>query len=136
MILVPLLHFPTHCLKGRKDVRVLTLNIFLRPPLVKNNSSDHKEIRLNEFEKVLAKNEFDIIALQEIFALGNSRQRRLINMAAKHGFYYYTRSSPPPMFSAKFIDGGLLILSKFPIVETDAHIYSAGNIVSFLILFQ
>lgn len=70
---------------------------------------------------------YDIIALQEIFALGNSRQRKMINMAARHGFYYHTRSCPPPLFSPKFIDGGLLILSKYPIVETDAHIYSAGK---------
>jgi len=112
-------------LQGPKKVRVLTLNIFLRPPLVRNNSSDHKEIRLSEFEQFLP--DYDIIALQEIFTLGNSRQRRLINTAARHGFYFYTRSRPPPLFSTKFIDGGLLILSRYPIVETDARIYRAGN---------
>lgn len=32
-----------------KDIRVLTYNLFLRPPLVKTNESDYKELRLGHF---------------------------------------------------------------------------------------
>eukprot|EP01130_Rhizamoeba_saxonica_P015562 TRINITY_DN7022_c0_g1_i1.p1 TRINITY_DN7022_c0_g1~~TRINITY_DN7022_c0_g1_i1.p1 ORF type:complete len:393 (-),score=64.43 TRINITY_DN7022_c0_g1_i1:76-1254(-) len=109
----------------KNDVRVLSYNIFMRPPLAKNNESDYKEIRLLEFYKVIS--DFDVIALQEIFTLGNSRPARLIKKAKTLGFNYYVQSTPPPLWSIKFVDAGLLILSKYPIVESDAHIYNAGN---------
>ena len=43
----------------RKAVKLLTYNLFMRPPLVKNNESDHKDARLREFAKKLE--DFDII---------------------------------------------------------------------------
>ena len=71
--------------------------------------------------------DYDIIALQEIFALGNTRQNQIINYAKEIGFHFHTRSFRPPLFSKKFIDAGLVILSKYPIVERDAMIYNFGN---------
>jgi len=93
-----------------------------------NNKNDYKNERLEEFLKVM--NKFEIIALQEIFSLGNWRQQSLISMAKLPefgGFLYHAVSRRSSLFSRKFIDGGLLILSKFPIVEVDYHIYSAGH---------
>jgi len=108
------------------DVNVLSLNIFLRPPFVHTNQDDYKNERLTEFIKVAGR--YDIIALQEIFSFFNLRQRRMIREAKRIGFHYHAVSSYSLPFSLKipFFDAGNLILSKFPIIEVDAHIYSAG----------
>jgi hypothetical protein len=50
---------------------VLTYNLYLRPPLVNSNGNDYKNERLAEFIKLIPK--YDVICLQEVFALGNSR---------------------------------------------------------------
>lgn len=121
-------------------VKCLSYNMFMRPPFIKNNKSDHKEVRLAGFIDVLKKSDIDVFALQEIFDLANGRQRRLLQAAKELGYRYYTSSVTPKWYWAdlffpvtrssrrpKLIDAGLLIISRFPIVETDAHIFSEGN---------
>jgi len=107
------------------DVNVLSYNIFLRPPFIKNNADDFKNERLMEFINHIHK--YDIISLQEMFCLGNYRQRVLLAAAREKGFKYYAESVNASWSSAKFIDAGLLILSKYPILETDGYIYRSGN---------
>ncbi len=99
----------------RKNIKLLTYNIFLRPPPVKNNESDWKDERVIEFSKVL--NEFDIILLQEMFAGFNNRKQQIIKYANLNGIFYFTDSPSPSFFSKTIVDGGLLILSRFPIIE-------------------
>lgn len=118
--------FPISGTNQTHKVRVLTFNMFMRPPLIKNNKDDFKNERLAEFYNVI--DQFDILCLQEIFSLGNSRQRQLIRHCEKQGFQYHVRSYNAPLNLAhKFIDGGVLILSRFPIVEHDCLVYSRGN---------
>jgi len=50
----------------------------------------------------------------------------LINEAKKKGFHYYSRNPSPKFFSAQFVDGGLLVLSKFPIVAEEFIVYDQG----------
>lgn len=107
-------------------VKILTYNIFLRPPLVKNNADDFKNERLAEFLKTQI-DRFDIICLQEMFSLANFRQKLLLKIAAEKGFPYHTKSVKSTWLSGKFIDAGLVILSRYPILATDAMIYRAGN---------
>ena len=99
----------------RKSVKLLTYNIFLRPPPVKNNESDWKNARVVEFSKVI--NDFDIILLQEMFGGFNSRKQEIIKFANLSGLFYFTDSPSPSFFSKTIVDGGLLILSRFPIIE-------------------
>jgi hypothetical protein len=95
---------------------------------------------MREFMKRMK--DYDVIALQEIFALGNWRQKQLIDYAQSIGFHFHVRSvrfailqmsqtdiyvCRPPFMSKKFIDAGLLILSKYPIVERDGIVYDFGN---------
>jgi len=96
---------------GRKHINIVSYNIFLRPPLVKNNESDHKDNRLKEFIKLLP--EFDIICLQEMFGFLNKRKHKLIRCAAKSGFLYYADSTSPSFFTSFVVDGGLLVLSRY-----------------------
>jgi len=108
----------------RKHINLLALNIFLRPPLIKNNESDHKDARLNEFIKLLP--EFDIICLEEMFSFLNPRKHKLIREADRAGFHHYADSTSPSFFTTFLVDGGLLVLSRFPIVASEFKPYPYG----------
>ena len=113
--------------EGATRLRVLTYNLYLRPPLINSNGNDWKDERLDLFiARVLP--QYDVIALQEVFALGSSRQRRLVHAARQLGFGWVVSSVAPPFLtSLKFIDAGLLILSRYPITEAAGHIYQTGH---------
>lgn len=103
----------------RDTIRVLTYNIFLRPPPVKNNENDWKDERLADFSKIM--NNFDVICLQEMFGTLTSRREQLIRYAHSSGFFFSVDVPAPTFFSKTIIDGGLLILSRFPIIESEFH---------------
>ena len=106
------------------QIKLLTLNLFMRPPLIKTNSSDFKEARLQEFIKCLP--DYDIMCLQEVFTTFNTRKQRLISYAMKAGFQYHAQSEEPSLFSSFVTDGGLLILSRFPILEVEFRPFDYG----------
>ena len=108
----------------RKHIRLLTQNMFMRPPPVKTNATDFKDARLDEFVKQF--DNFDIICFQEVFTTLNTRKQRLISYAQKAGLIYHSVSDPPGLFSGYATDGGLLIVSRFPIVESDFDPYPYG----------
>ncbi|KAL4445035.1 hypothetical protein ABPG74_018763 [Tetrahymena malaccensis] len=100
-----------------EEVKILTYNLFMRPPFVKNNEDDYK----NERCKLIIKNEiskFDIICFQELFRLFSNRRHKMVYSAIKKGFLYHVSSPQPSFFRSYFVDAGLTILSKFPIVES------------------
>eukprot|EP01017_Pseudomicrothorax_dubius_P042759 TRINITY_DN7022_c0_g1_i12.p1 TRINITY_DN7022_c0_g1~~TRINITY_DN7022_c0_g1_i12.p1 ORF type:complete len:373 (-),score=59.71 TRINITY_DN7022_c0_g1_i12:504-1622(-) len=69
---------------------------------------------------------YQIICLQEMFGFLSYRKSKLINKAIKKGFVYVA-STPDPSFFDKFlIDAGLLVLSKYPIVEQEFKPYTFG----------
>jgi len=105
-------------------VFILTYNLFIRPPGIKSNSDDYKDERIEEFIAVM--NQFDIIGIQEIFSRWSWRQNYIIERAYEKGFYYHAASVPHPVFSTFLLDGGLLLLSKYPIVENDGIIFPQG----------
>lgn len=108
----------------RKTIKLLTLNIFLRPPPVKNNEDDWKDERLEEFCKII--HDFDIICLQEMFGSFNSRKQKLFRAATKSGFFFFIDTISPSFVSKYMVDGGLVILSRFPIVAYSFTPYRYG----------
>ena len=108
-------------LSYRNSVRLLSYNFFLRPPPVNNNGSDYKNERLKDFIEFLP--EFDIICFQEIFTTLTDRKHQMIREAAKSGFKYHVSSKPPSFLSEYITDAGLLILSRYEIVECDYYDY-------------
>ena len=98
-------------------IKILTYNFFLRPPPVKTNESDYKNERLNDFLLFLPN--FDIICFQEVFGAFSDRKHRIIKEAKKNGYNYFLISKNPSFFSKYICDGGLLLLSKYPIIEND-----------------
>ncbi|CAI2370288.1 unnamed protein product [Moneuplotes crassus] len=106
----------------REEVRILTLNLFMRPPGVKNNDDDFKEERFEEYLKLL--DNYDIICNQELFTGLNSRKERFISHAKKLGFIDHVVSTKPKLFEHFVIDSGLCIVSRFPIIKTAEMTYS------------
>lgn len=102
-----------------KPIRVLTINMYMRPPLVSDNpGGDYKNERLDAFFEHYLDN-FDIICFQEVFTLGNTRKERLIRKAEDAGLLYHAVSDPPSFFQSNIIDGGLLTISRYPITDVD-----------------
>jgi sphingomyelin phosphodiesterase len=75
---------------GRRSVRILTINIFMRP-VINTNGSDHKEGRLTAFCDRYLK-EYDIICFQELFDWLSTRKQRMIREAANKGFNHHAFS--------------------------------------------
>ncbi|GMH95592.1 hypothetical protein TrVE_jg13857 [Triparma verrucosa] len=109
-----------------QTLRVLQYNLFLRPALVSNPSQgDFKDARLEAFiATVLNPGTYDVILLQEVFSginvtslccLPPRRLNKLLAAAASAG-YHHNHKGPPASFGT-FLDGGLLVLSKFPIIK-------------------
>lgn len=115
---------PSTNLLPRNTINLLTYNFFLRPPPIKTNEDDYKEERLNDFPRFFP--DFDIICFQEMFGSFHNRKHKMIQNAAESGFFYHLSSQAPSFFSKYLIDGGLLILSRFPIIETKAISYDYG----------
>ena len=105
-------------------LKILTYNIILRPPLINTNSDDCKDQRMEHFMKIM--DEFDVICLQEIFGSFNTRKQGLIFKSQKQGYLYHAASPDPPFCSFKVAEGGLLTLSKYPIVYTEFEAYRKG----------
>ena len=105
----------------QNSVRILSYNFFSRPPPVNTNGTDYKDSRLKDFLYFL--HDFDIICFQEVFTTFNDRKHRMIREGAKVGLKYYVSGKPPSFFSKYIADSGLLILSRYEIIENDTYDY-------------
>lgn len=54
------------------------------------------------------------------------RRKHMLREALKHGFRFFLASEAPALLQPQLIDGGLVILSKHPIVYSARHGYRAG----------
>jgi endonuclease/exonuclease/phosphatase family metal-dependent hydrolase len=105
-------------------VRLCQFNAFIRPPGITSNGNDYKSERLQYFiDHELDR--FDVIAFQELFGFASSRRSRLIKAAYAKGFKYSV-SSPRQCGAKLRIDGGLVIISRFPVVRASALTFDRG----------
>jgi endonuclease/exonuclease/phosphatase family metal-dependent hydrolase len=110
-----------------KNIRLLSYNIFIRPPAPKfthNVDDDFKDQRLTSFMETYLDN-YDIVCLQEMFGSFSRRRRRLVRAAKKRGFNWKV-SSPQSRSKMFLVDGGCLILSRVKIVSHSSTIFSPG----------
>ncbi|EDR22304.1 hypothetical protein, conserved [Entamoeba dispar SAW760] len=107
-----------------KPIRILTYNMYLRPMLISAAGHDHKDSRLKAFCKERLK-DFDIICFQEVFKELNWRREKLLKKAKKAGFKYRIQTEKP-LFPLFLCDAGLVIISRFPIVENQFRMYTRG----------
>lgn len=99
---------------GSVELKVLTYNVFIRPPGINEHGNDFKDERLNEFIKLI--DSFDVVCLQELFGAFSSRRDRFIAAAKERGFLHVHHSPHVGWFSGFLVDGGLCIVSKHRIV--------------------
>ena len=106
-------------------VRLLTLNLYLRPPPVRTNASDFKDKRLAIFvEDVLP--HYDVLALQETFSAWNERVACLLRRAQRRGMAHAV-TSPKAKLLGTPIDGGLVILSRYPILSSQYESFAVAR---------
>ena len=108
-----------------KTLRILSYNVFLRPPLISHEHSDFKVERT----KLICKKfqDFDIILLQEVHSCLNFRCNDLIKEAQQYGIYYYYFTQGPSILSKHISNNALLILSRYPILSNDYISYNNFN---------
>jgi len=112
-------HFTSKHLSPPKNgrLRVLTLNVFLRPPMVSHLHNDFKDERTQLITTIFPY--FDIILLQEVHTCLNFRCNHIITEAAKQGLHYHYCNYGPSILSRYLSNNGLLILSRYPITSSD-----------------
>ena len=112
-----------------RKVRLLSYNFYLRPAGVKGPHSEFKDVRLQLFIDREMDN-FDILCFQEVFATCSDRRDYFIKEARKAGFDYSCHCESPGLLSKCSVDGGLLILSRYPILESEFRPFEAPAILS------
>ena len=108
----------------KRQIKLLTYNIFMRPPFINNNGNDYKNERLLLIAKQIE--EFDIVNFQEIFSLFNFRRSKLIKHSKKNGFRFACHPPSQPLLSTYLIDSGLLTLSKHKILVSKFKNFKSG----------
>ncbi|KAI8049646.1 Endonuclease/exonuclease/phosphatase [Syncephalis plumigaleata] len=106
------------------QVRLAQYNFFMRPPGINSNGNDYKDERLNYFIKYEL-DRFDVIAFQEVFAFGSGRRSQLIKLAYANG-YKYSVASPRYTGVSLRIDGGLVLISRYPVVRSAVKTFDRG----------
>lgn len=104
------------------EIRFLTYNILQKCIGFQVTSCEYKSERMSIFTSQHI-NDFDILCLQESFDYLNIRPYRLLQAAYKKGFHYFFRSAPPTLQSDFVSDGGLVILSRYPIVDAEELVF-------------
>jgi len=107
-----------------EDIRILSYNIFLRPPPVHDKLSDYKDERVKLIGEQVIPN-YDIIAFEEAFGSLNKRRESLIQAGIKNGLKYHYSDASQSICNIR-VDGGLLLLSRYEIVEQDRLEYPRG----------
>lgn len=109
-----------------REVTLLSLNIFMRG-MVSHPHGDFKDQRLAWFiANIIEPRRYTVICLQEMFCFGSLRRARLLRAARLAG-YHAVRGSVPWLFNACALGDGLVVLSLYPIVESDVHVFSVGT---------
>ena len=66
-----------------------------------------------------------------MFEFGSNRRKLLINAAEQLGFLYYVASPSKNIWDVQ-IDGGIMILSRYPIIAHDRVTYKRGMMSDWL----
>jgi endonuclease/exonuclease/phosphatase family metal-dependent hydrolase len=103
-------HIVNEKIVDRTTIKVLTYNVFLRPPFAHNNEDDYKDERLIDIVQRI--NNYDVLCFQEAFGFANNRKHELVRYANQSGLFYYTYGDSPTFFQKALVDGGSMVLSR------------------------
>lgn len=108
-----------------QELRVLSYNVYLRPPMVSHAHGDYKNQRCSLICKIL--HLFDVVLLQEVHTCLNFRCNTIIEEAAKQGLPYHVCTYGPSVFSRHISNNGLMILSRYPISDKDSLSFTSSS---------
>lgn len=100
------------------SLKVINWNTFLLPSIAKITAQNQRAKLIADYLKN-SEEDYDIITLQEVFT---KRAYRTITKTLKDKYPYHTGSPRRRWF--KPVSSGLLILSKYPIVDTYFYMFS------------
>jgi len=107
------------------QVKLMSFNIFVRPDIPIGLSSEYQDVRIELFSTHVLPH-YHIVCLQEMFSVPlSSRRHSLIEQAKRLGFHWHHIGKRNYSLSPT-IDGGLLVLSKLPIVKSDTLNFSSA----------
>jgi endonuclease/exonuclease/phosphatase family metal-dependent hydrolase len=114
-----------------KSIRLLTFNIFIRPPIV--SERDKRDERLPKIIKFINDSDYDVVCLQELFGYrtlfsshsDKKRRRKLLKETQEK--YPYCFASTLTSNNAP-IDSGLVILSKYEIATSGEQSFPSNTL--------
>lgn len=110
-----------------ESITLLTYNLSLGPWCsLRRGEGQWKEKRLEEWIRQGKMEKLDVLCLQGVFSQGSKRQRRLLAAAREQGLLFSMYSPKESLLQGK-VDGGLVILSRYPIIASASHTYDRGQ---------
>ena len=106
-------------------IRLLSYNVFLRPPGIHSSTSDYKDRRLGLLAPAVFPN-FDVCCFQECFSFLTSRQDRVLHISEGYGFKS-SAVAPRRCGWTLRIDGGLAMTSRFVVSDTQFAPFDRGT---------
>lgn len=110
-----------------KKIKFMSFNFYLQSFIAINDykTGDCRHERFNHFiDNYLDK--YDIICFQEVYGTLSLFCNKLIDKAKLKGFHWYVVPESLNLNSFKFMDSGLLTISKYPIVYTNTVHFTNG----------
>lgn len=104
----------------KDEIKMLTYNIQMIPKVV-SMAQDHYPSQSQDercLDIIKCFDSYDVVSIQESFGgLYSECREKLIQYATKAGFFYIECDDEPSFGSTYVSDGGLMIISRFPIIE-------------------
>lgn len=110
--------------KEPDQIKFLQYNVFWRPFLLHIGKREYVKSRSCCLSKNVEK--YDVLCLNEAFCFGSNTVSEFVERLKSVGFKYFVSNKPVKILSKKVIDSGVLIASKYPIIETSNITYSKG----------
>lgn len=114
-------------IQNNKKIKFMSFNFYLRCFIACDDyiNKDCKYERFNQFiDNYL--DEYNIICFQEVYGTLSLYCNKLLKRAKQKGFHWYVVPESPKLNEFKFMDSGLLTISKYPIVYTNTVPFNDG----------
>ena len=114
-------------IQDNKKIKFMSFNFYLQSFIACDDykNGDCKYERFNNFiDNYL--DDYDIICFQEVYGTLSLFCNKLINRAKQKGFHWYIVPESLKFKSFKFMDSGLLTISKYPILYTNTVPFNDG----------
>jgi sphingomyelin phosphodiesterase len=99
-------------------LRLLQYNVFWRPWFGHIGREEYLAERMADTAAAIK--DYDVVCIEEAWQAGSDLVASFITLCRTNGFKYVLTGLCPKLLSIFVIDAGLLVLSKFPIIEYDA----------------